>query len=147
MKKRKLKDSEREYIPQNVEKYIGLYPIITRSSWEYRFCQYLDATPKIKEWSSESHIIRYVDPIIKNKRRRYYPDFYAKVGNTKYIIEIKPQKDLKLPKRGKKSQKTINTQTKTFVMNEAKFKAADEYCKKMGYEFIVLTEKQLFRGK
>ena len=146
MKFRNRRKNERDYNPRNFEKYVGNYPIVTRSSWEYKFCEWLDSNPKVTEWSSESHIIRYVDPISK-KNRRYYPDFYAKIGKNRYIIEIKPRKDLRLPRKGKKSDKTIITQTKTFQINEAKFEAAKRYCKKMRYHFVVLTEKELFREK
>ena len=31
----------------------------------------------------------------------------------------------------------------TYVVNQAKWKAADEFCKKQNIEFIVLTEKHL----
>jgi hypothetical protein len=34
----------------------------------------------------------------------------------------------------------------TFLINRAKFKAAEEYCKKLGMKFVVITEKDLFRG-
>ena len=34
----------------------------------------------------------------------------------------------------------------TFRTNQDKFKAAEEYCKKLGYKFLILTEKDMFRG-
>ena len=42
MKKYKRKKQDKQYIPIYPEKYCGQYPIICRSSWEYRMCQWLD---------------------------------------------------------------------------------------------------------
>jgi len=152
LKNRKLRKSEREFIPKNIEKYVGMYPIISRSSWEYRYCQWLDANPAVLEWSSEGHCIRYVDPFQPSRKRRYYPDFYVvvntKAGKKIFIVEIKPEKDLNFPTNKKnKSPKTIRMMETTYLVNKSKFEAAKVYCKKMGYEFKVLTEKELFRNK
>ncbi len=148
MKKYKRNKNEKEYIPHNTEKYVGSYPIVCRSSWEYRMCEWLDYNDKVLSWSSEGHRIPYVDPF-SGKRRRYYPDFYAMFRDRKkYIIEVKPEKHLRMPnKKGKKSQKTMLMREHTYMINQAKFKAAKQYCKKLGFEFVVLTEKDLFRGK
>lgn len=152
LKKRKLKKNEREFIPKNIEKYVGQYPIIARSSWEFRYCHWLDVNPAVLEWSSEAHCIRYIDPFQPQRKRRYYPDYYVCLctdkGKKRYIVEIKPEKDLKLPpKNSKKSKRTIAIMETTYLVNQAKFKAAKDYCKKMGFEFKVLTEKLLFRDK
>jgi hypothetical protein len=150
VKKYKRNKNEREYIPNNTEKYCGQYPIICRSSWEYKMCQWLDYNKSVLEWSSEGHRIRYVDPTSGyNKVRIYYPDFYAMFKNRKkFIIEVKPEKDTRLPKKkGGKSQKTMLMREHTYFVNQAKFKAAEQYCKKLGMEFVIITEKDLFRGK
>lgn len=146
MKKYKRNSSEKEYVPVNSLKYCGTYPIVCRSTWEEKFCKYLDFNKRVVEWSSEGTRISYFDPT-KNKTRIYYPDFYAKfVDNKKYIIEVKPTKDLRLPKKkGKKSQKTMVVREQTYYVNQAKFKAAREYCKKMNMEFKIITERDLFR--
>jgi hypothetical protein len=146
LKHNKKRKNEREYIPVNSQKYIGGYPIITRSTWEYKFCEWLDYNRNVIEWSSESHKIGYIDPI-DGRHRRYYPDFYARMGNDRFIIEVKPEKDLRMPKKGKKSVKTMMIREQNYLVNKAKFKAAERYCQKLGYKFMVLTEKQLFRGK
>lgn len=137
-----------QYIPKDSKKYVGSYPIIVRSSWERMFFQWLDANQKVVEWKSEPTGIRYHDPV-RQRSRRYYPDVYAKIldkdGRSKeYIIEIKPAKEIRMPRKGKKSKRTMRIEEQTFVTNMAKFKAASEYCKKMGMEFKVLTEKDLF---
>jgi hypothetical protein len=147
IKKYRRKESDKEFIPKYPEKYMGRYPIVARSSWEYRLCQWLDLNPTIYEWSSEGHCISYLDPFT-TKSRRYYPDFFVRTKNRKFIVEIKPEKFTKMPiSDSKSSEKTINTRKQTYYLNQAKFKAAKEYCKKMGFEFLILTEKQLFRDK
>lgn len=147
IKNHKRKKNERQYVPVNPEKYVGNYPIITRSTWEYKFCEWLDFNKTVKEWSSESHAIGYIDPM-DGRHRRYYPDFYAKICNAKYIIEIKPSIHTRIVKNRKnKSRKTLLEREKIYIINQAKFKAAEIYAKKIGMKFIVITEKQLFRGK
>lgn len=146
IKKYKRTKNEREYIPKFPEKYCGNYPIICRSGWESRMCEWFDYNRDVLEWSSESHRIRYFDPVV-GKNRIYYPDFYAKFRNKKkFIVEVKPLKDIKKTKRGKKSQQTVRILEQTIVTNQAKFEAAKKYSKKLGMEFVVLTEKDLFRG-
>ncbi len=44
----------------------------------------------------------------------------------------------------KKSLKTKLYEQKTYMINAAKFKAAEQYCRKLGYVFKLVTEKQLF---
>lgn len=137
-----------QYIPKNPKKYVGRYPIIVRSSWERMFFQWVDVNQKVVEWKSEPTGIKYYDPVLQ-RSRRYYPDVYAKIldkdGRSKeYIIEIKPAKEIRMPRKGKKSKRTMRIEEQTFVTNMAKFKAASEYCKKMRMEFKVLTEKDLF---
>jgi len=101
-----------QFVPRNSTKYIGTYPISIKSSWERRFCQWLDANPSVIKWSSENINIQYYDPI-QMKNRRYIPDFYMEVLGKedkikRYIVEIKPQHETILPvKTSKKSKKTI----------------------------------------
>ena len=152
LKSKNLRPNERSFIPKNIEKYVGRYPIICRSSWEYRYCQWLDVNPAVLEWSSEGHCIRYVDPFQPQRTRRYFPDYYVCVdtdkGKRRYLVEIKPEKDLRLPKnKANKSKRTLAMRETAYLVNKAKFEAAEIYCKKMGYEFKVLTEKELFRDK
>lgn len=138
-----------EYIPKNVEKYVGRYPIIIRSSWERMFCQWIDVNPNVLAWASEAHIIQYYDPI-QMKNRRYYPDFWMRVKTSEkdieYLVEIKPKKETIPPiARGNKSSKTKLHQEATWITNQAKFEAAQKYCKRMGFEWKILTEKELFK--
>ena len=137
---------------KNTKKYVGNWPIIIRSSWERLFCQWIDVNSNIIKWSSENVTIQYYDPVQK-KNRRYLPDFYMEVLGKKdkvkrYIVEIKPQHETVLPvKTSKKSKKTMLHQEATYLTNQAKWKAAKQYCDKLGYDFRIITERQLFGKK
>ena len=87
---------------------------------------------------------------LDNKVHRYFVDnfiiFKDRNGNNnKFLIEIKPSKQTKRPVRSKKKKSsTMLYEQKTYVINVAKWKAAREYCKKRGYQFLIITEKELF---
>ena len=64
----------------------------------------------------------------------------------KYLIEIKPFRQTIDPKtvdHGKKRKKTILYENLNYIKNIAKWNAAKKWCVKMGYEFTILTEKEL----
>ena len=90
------------YKPNNPRKYKGNPTnIIYRSLWERKFMHFCDHTSTIVEWGSEEVVIPYKSPI-DGRSHRYYPDFYIKVrtksaGMKKYIIEVKPKKQVKGP--------------------------------------------------
>ena len=147
--KRRKNRNQGEFIPKNSVKYKGRYPIIVRSTWERMFSQWLDMNPSVIEWSSESHVVNYYDPV-QMKRRRYYPDYYMKVttrdgGFRKYLVEIKPYRETLPPKKTKgQSKKTKLYQESTYLTNQAKWEAAKRYCQKMGLEWKIITEKEMF---
>ena len=136
------------YIPANASKYRGNHRnIFYRSSWERIFMKWCDKNPNIIEWGSEEFWIPYTCPT-DNKVHRYYPDFYIKVREQtgklkKYIIEIKPDKQTKVPVQGKRTRKQFLYESNTFLKNQAKWKAARKYCKKRQAEFLIFTEKEL----
>ena len=101
-----------------------------------------DQTPSVVEWGSEEIAIPYISPV-DGKRHRYYPDFYVKVNNKKYMVEVKPFKQTKEPKTQKKVTKRYITEVVTWSVNKAKWKAASEFCKDYGWEFMLITEKEL----
>tara|TARA_B100000427_G_C15344975_1_gene522916 strand:- start:279 stop:701 length:423 start_codon:yes stop_codon:yes gene_type:complete len=132
-----------KYIPRASRKYKGDPRNINyRSSWEYKFMLWCDQTPSVQEWGSEEIIIPYTSPV-DGKRHRYYPDFYVKVNGKKYIVEVKPTKQTKEPKRQKKVTKRYFTEVVTWSVNQAKWKAAKEFCRDYGMEFMLITEKEL----
>ena len=133
-----------KYIPRLPKKYKGDYRnIVYRSSWEYKFMQWCDNTSSVVEWGSEEIAIPYISPV-DGKRHKYYPDFYVKVKNKKYMVEVKPTRQTKEPKTQKKITKRYVTEVVTYSVNKAKWKAAEEFCKDHNMEFKVLTEDHLF---
>lgn len=137
------------YTPTNKEKYIGDVKKITfRSFWEYRTMKWLDLNEDIEKWASEEIIVQYFFEG-DNKWHRYFPDFYVKykTGEEK-LVEIKPAAQEKIPKKSsKKHRKTRINETLTYVKNQNKWKAAEEYAKKRNWRFVVWTEKELFALK
>ena len=134
--------------PKNSKKYKGdPTKVFYRSLWERRFMHYCDTTPSILEWNSEEIIIPYVSPL-DNKIHRYFPDFYIKYLNkegnvVREIIEVKPKKQLRPPKTPKRQTKRYLQECATFMVNQAKWKAAEEYCSDRKMKFRFLTEDHL----
>lgn len=131
------------YTPAFPHKYKGDFRnIIYRSSWEYKFMKWCDLTPSVEEWGSEEIIIPYISPV-DGKKHRYFPDFYLKVDNKKYMVEVKPFKQTLEPATQKRMTKRYITEVVTWSVNQAKWKAAREFCKDNGWEFKLITEKEL----
>lgn len=136
------------------EKYIGdPTKIIYRSSWEQRFCKYCDTTPEIDRWSSEPIAIPYVHPG-DNKIHNYFVDFYMRLikpdETLEYLVEVKPSKSLAVPSMPEglvtvNRLKQYNDAAKTWLINRAKFKAAEEFARINGKLFIIVTEEFLFK--
>ena len=136
-----------KFRPQNREKYKGNPSnIIYRSGWELDFMKYLDRQPGVLQWNSEEIIIPYKSPI-DGKWHRYYPDFWVKTSNSESIIEIKPKKQTKPPKENPKHRRRYLREVKTFVVNEAKWKAAEEFCENKGWQWKIMTEDTLSNTK
>lgn len=133
--------------PKNPKKYAGdANNIIWRSTWEQKVMQWLDLNESVIYWSSEELIIKYLSPV-DNKVHRYFPDFIVKVKKkdglvATYVLEVKPEYQTKAPTQKKKTKKFLQ-ESITFAINQAKWKAADEFCKDRGWEFKVITEKDL----
>jgi len=110
--------------------------------------KYCDQTPGVVKWASEEFYIPYVSPK-DGQRHLYFPDLYLEVNTkagtvAKFVIEIKPKKEQQPPKmRARKSRKFL-TELSTFAVNQAKWKAAEAYCKERGWTFFVLNEDQIF---
>lgn len=130
---------------QNPDKYIGNpNEIVYRSSLEFKYMMFLDQSPEVLKWASEEFHITYISPKDR-KPHRYFLDFlvYAKDG-TKYMVEIKPDAQTKKPKSTKnKRAKTLMNEAATYAVNEAKWAAATKFAKEQGFEFQIITEKDL----
>ena len=137
-----------KFQPINYKKYKGdPTNIIYRSLWERKAMKYFDENPNVIEWCSEEIVVPYYDPV-QGKWRRYFPDFVIKIrlndGNTKTkMLEVKPFKETKEPKKQKRVTKKYITEVTTWGTNQAKWKAAQEFCIDRGWDFQILTEKEL----
>ena len=138
-----------KYKPSYPQKYKGdPTNIIYRSLWERKFMRYCDLTENISQWQSEEFWIPYKSPL-DNRMHRYFPDFFIKYTDAagkkrSVVIEVKPKKQLKEPKRNpKKRTKSWAMEVQTWVINQAKWKAAEEYCADRKYEFKIMTEDDL----
>jgi hypothetical protein len=142
-----------KFNPKNPDKYLGdPKNIVYRSSWEFKMARYLDRHPHVMKWSSEEIVIPYVSPI-DGKWHRYFPDFYVEQisrdkKKEKILIEVKPYAQTHPPKiqntkRGNKPTKRYINEVKTWGVNEAKWIAAQEYCKDRGWKWQIITENEL----
>ena len=133
--------------PKNPKKYNGSADnIIYRSSWELRVMKYFDESPNIVWWASEELAISYRSPV-DQKMHRYFPDFIVKVREKTgrvmtYILEVKPEKQTKVPVQKRKTQKYLQ-EAATYAINQEKWRAADIFCQDHGWKFKVVTEKDL----
>lgn len=89
---------------------------------------YCDRHPHIISWSSEEIKIPYV---FEDKHRTYYPDFWIMMIDSdehlvEKLVEIKPHYQ------------------KNWKINRAKWAEAKRDCAEQGFDFVVLTEKELF---
>jgi hypothetical protein len=106
-----------------------------------------DKNENVIEWGSEEIVIPYISPV-DNRAHRYFPDFYVrartKAGRTqKFIIEVKPSKQTVPPKKQKRVTPKYISEVKTYAVNDAKWKAAKEYCLDRQMHFMILTEHEL----
>ena len=139
--------------PKNPSKYVGdPNKIEMRSSWEMKFANYGDMNPSVIPWNSEGVKVPYLSSS-EQKQRTYHVDFLIKVstrnGTTEtLLIEIKPYKQTIKPvkKKGQREVTYLNEQ-KTYEVNMDKWKHANEFAKKNGWRFVVMTEEQLYGKK
>jgi hypothetical protein len=141
-----------KFKPKNYKKYKGdPTKIIYRSLLERRFMVYCDDTASVLEWNSEEVVVPYISPV-DNRYHRYFVDFWMKYqdkdGQIKIVlIEIKPAVQTKPPQvkhtpTGRPTRRFLNEVT-TWGVNQAKWKAAEEYAKDRKWEFKIITDKDL----
>ena len=133
-----------KFYPKNQEKYIGLKTPTYRSSWEQAFMRLCDEHPNVSKWASESIRIPYRHPFT-GKFTIYVPDFfiaYADKNGKQHaeVIEIKPENQTLLEKaKSKQNQGQL-------IVNRAKWKNAQLWCKNKGFRFRIINEKDIFHG-
>lgn len=135
--------------PKHPEKYKGdPTKIVFRSSWELKVFRAFDENKNVIEWGSEEVVIIYQSPV-DGKLHRYFVDCYAKIRTKnneikKLLIEIKPFSQTIPPVLKNQKKKTYLNECMTYSVNDAKWKAASYYCKERGWEFKIMTEKDIY---
>ena len=139
-----------KFKPKNRDKYKGNPTnIIYRSLWERRFMVYCDSNNSVVKWSSEEIVIPYRSPFDR-KIHKYYPDFWVKIKKhdgtiETSIIEVKPKSQTIPPKDTSRKRKSgrFLLEMKRYGINEAKWIAANTYCKYKKWKFKIITEDHL----
>lgn len=128
-----------KYIPVNREKYIGLENPEYKSKLELKFMRYLDKSNKVVWWKYEPNYIYYMDMSSKPPvKRKYFIDFTFKTIDGKiFWVEIKSSKEVSKPKNNNPRDMQI------WLKNTSKWKAAKLLAESQGYNFKIITEKQL----
>lgn len=132
------------FVPKNPSKYAGdVNAIKYRSGWERKAMVFFDENPSILKWSSEELIIPYISPV-DNLPHRYFVDFLIRVKTREgkeqnIVVEIKPHAQCHPPKQKKQTKRMITEMT-TYLVNQAKWSAATEWCKKNNATFQILDE-------
>ena len=108
---------------------------------------WLDQNPNIISWASEELTVPYVSPI-DGKWHRYFPDFLVKVRTKEnalktMMLEVKPKRQTEEPEKKKRVTKQYINEVKTYGVNQAKWKAAIDYCADRKWEFKLITEDHL----
>tara|TARA_R110002012_G_C11647515_1_gene611143 strand:+ start:1790 stop:2230 length:441 start_codon:yes stop_codon:yes gene_type:complete len=137
------------FVPKNQNKFIGTKATY-RSGLELKFFRFCDDSPNVLKWGSENVIVPYRSPL-DNKMHKYYVDnlVVIKEGEEikKYLVEIKPYKQTKKPQTKYRKKSHLLYEQRAYITNQAKWHAARDYCKKCGYAFIIITEKELYYKK
>lgn len=134
--------------PKNPRKYKGdPRNIIYRSLWELRLMTYLDHHPDVILWASEEFCVPYRSPV-DGRLHRYFPDFWVKQRNKTgeivvKVLEVKPLIQTQPPAPRARTTKRYINEVMTWGVNQAKWEAAKKYCKQRGWEFTLITEKEL----
>lgn len=133
------------FIPRHQSKFIGSKAIY-RSGLELKFFRFCDNNKNILKWSSEDVVVPYVSPV-DGKIHRYFVDNYimVKEGDVvkNYLVEIKPYRQTKPPTTKYRKKQHLVYEQKQWAVNTSKWESARKYAKQKGWEFIIITEKDL----
>lgn len=150
------------FTPVNKDKVIklnsqgGLY---YRSGLEQKMMIYLDNNDKIINWGAEHLKIPYTktewvseSQEYRTTEHTYYPDFYYELKRengtiSKVVAEVKPYSEtiepVLNPNPSAKQLKNFEYSLKMYNKNLSKWSYMIDYCKRKGFEFIIITEKVL----
>ena len=131
-----------KYQVKNPHKYIGKNQPKYRSGWELTFMMFCDNHDSVISWASEAIKIPYKNPFT-GKQTVYVPDFFVMYQDKNgrkiaEVVEIKPKKQSIIESKMNSRDRAV------VVINLAKWQAANQWCKRAGLKFRVLTEDQLF---
>jgi hypothetical protein len=133
------------FIPVNKEKFIGSKAFY-RSGLELKFMRFCDNNANVVMWGSENVVVPYISPL-DGRAHRYFVDNFVVIKENdiikKYLVEIKPSKQTVAPTTKYKKKEHLIYEQSMYVVNQAKWQAAREFCKKKGLEFLILTEKEI----
>lgn len=138
------KFAQGKFTPKHPEKYIGVGEITARSSWEFTMMRFLDTHPGVVYWASESVKIPYKNPFT-NRYTVYIPDFFIVYVDKKgkqhsELIEVKPANQT-MEEMANKSKKN----KAHWILNQAKWAAAETYCRNKKIIFRVITENDIYQ--
>jgi hypothetical protein len=143
------KDTYRgKFTPKNPQKYVGDNSnVIYRSSYELKFMKWCDLNDNILKWNSEEIVVPYISPM-DNKIHRYFVDFTIQVksknGDVKtYMIEVKPFRFTQEPQIPKRKSKQFLNEVIQWNVNQAKWESASKFASERGWQFMLVTEKDL----
>lgn len=132
-----------KFAMKHPEKYVGLKVPTYRSSWELTFMRFCDTNPAIQKWASEAISIPYKNPL-DGKQTVYVPDFFIQYLDKQgrllvELVEIKPASQTILERVGKSKHNQIQ-----YIKNQAKWAAANAWCKQQGIRFRILNENDIY---
>jgi hypothetical protein len=142
------------YKPRYPEKNINQTPIEYRSQLEFEYMWRVEKSSNILKWGSETIWVPYYNKV-KKRVCQYWVDLYVETKNQGIIIvEIKPEREIKAIKENKrpkatkkKKRSTLLYETKMWIINKSKWEAANDFAKKKGWKFMIVSEKHLKDNK
>ena len=133
------------FTPKYPKKFIGTKAVY-RSGLELKFFRFCDDNKNVIKWSSENVVVPYISPL-DGRVHRYFVDNFISIKegvNIKnYLVEIKPYRQTKPPTTKYKKKQHIVYEQKQWAVNTSKWESARRLCKKKGWEFLLITEKDL----
>lgn len=128
------------YRVKNPAKYEGDFKnVVYRSHWEMQVFRWCDSNDQVLKWSSEEIVVPYWYPLDK-KYHRYFVDVKFTTKEGTFLVEIKPKSQTVPPKKPSRQTKRYLEEARTYVKNQCKWKAADEFAKDKGWQFVIWTE-------
>lgn len=128
------------YRVKNIRKYEGDFKnVVYRSLWERQVFRWCDENDQVLKWSSEEIIIPYFYPLDR-KNHRYFVDLKFTTAQGTFLVEIKPKSQTVPPKKPIRQTPKYLEEARTYVKNQCKWEAANNYAKDRNWQFVIWTE-------